>query len=383
MKENNYVHKIISRIVNGASAIIFCVTMFSCGNKTANTIVEVEQPTEIQDITNIARAVADSLLNTMTLEEKVGQCLMPSLYSKDSPATIRKLKEYISDYHIGGVVLLKGDSHSARRLSEIADSASIPLFVALDAEWGLGMRLTDAPTYPMNGKMAKDLEDTELYDYGREIAKESRAAGINMILGPVVDIVSNPRSAIGNRSFGKDPEMVSNYAVAYARGLESGGVISVAKHFPGHGGALHDSHTGVAKIYKGISDLDTVDLKPFRDYIDAGLNGVMAGHIQSIALDPDGNPASVSIDMLTSLLREEMGFKGLILTDAFSMGGAKGFSAINAINAGADLVLSPSNVEKEYNGILESIKENREEINVINDRVRKILFTKYLFGIIP
>ena len=364
-------------------SLVLCIGMGSCNDNAAKIEKEGFDHSEVKfDITERAEAYADSLLKDMTLEEKIGQCLMPSIFAKDSPATIKLLKKYIDDFHIGGIVLLKGDTKSAKRLSEISDSSKVALFIALDAEWGLGMRLADAPTYPKNGAISKKLEDTELYDYGREIAKESREAGINMILGPVVDITSDPRGVIGNRSFGDDPIMVSDYAVAYARGLESGGVVSVAKHFPGHGAAINDSHAGIAKLYKSISDMDSVDLKPYRDYIAAGLNGVMAGHIQSMALDPDGNPASVSIDMLTSLLREEMGFKGLILTDAFTMGGANGFSALNAISAGADLVLCPSDIEKEYKKILESVKENKTDIKLIDDRVRRILFTKYLFGIL-
>lgn len=354
----------------------------SCIGKKGNQNIQEEVSEKIEyDITKQAEAYADSLMKGMTMEERVGQCLIPALYSKDSPSTIKLLRNYITNNHIGGIVLMKGDTASARKLADICKESEIGMFVAIDAEWGLGMRLKDAPVYPKNGNLSKDLADTDLYNYGSEIAKESRATGINMVLGPVVDLSTNPRSVIGKRSFGDDPALVSEYAVAYARGLESGGVISVAKHFPGHGGAYNDSHAGLAKLYKGISDLDTMDLKPFKEYIDAGLSGVMAGHIQSMALDPDGNPASVSIDMLTSMLRGEMEFKGLILTDAFSMGGANGFSAINAINAGADLVLCPVDLDKEYNAIMERLHNGIQDPEVINDRCRRILFTKYLFGI--
>ena len=363
------------------------VVFISCNSKTREqeNIEESEVASTPSDITELARAYADSVLQTMTIEEKAGQCLMPSIFAKSTPASIVKFKRYLEDYHVGGIVFLKGDTKSAKTLSEIAeeisDSTGIGLFLSIDAEWGLGMRLEDASIYPKNGNISKELEDTELFDYGREISKESREAGINMILGPVVDITTNPRNAIGNRSFGDNAELVSDYAVAYAKGLESGGVISVAKHFPGHGGAYNDSHVGIAKIYKGITDMDSIDLKPFRDYVNAGLTGIMAGHIQSMALDPDGNPASVSVDMLTSLLREEMGFKGLILTDAFTMRGATGFSAKEAIAAGADLVLCPSDVEKEYHNLVENLQNGCLDIEVINDRVYRILFTKYLFGL--
>ena len=203
-----------------------------------------------------------------------------------------------------------------------------------------------------------------------------------MVLGPVVDITSVTRGVIGKRSFGDNPSRVSDFGVAYAKGLESGGVISVAKHFPGHGSTIIDSHKGVAKVKRGISAMDSIDLKPFKDYINLGLTGIMAGHIQSLALDPDGKAATVSMDMLTSLLREEMGFKGLVLTDAFDMGGAKGYSAIEALQAGADLILSPSNIKNEYNNLLEAVNNGKLDMKIVNDRCKRILFYKYLFHIL-
>lgn len=338
---------------------------------------------EVFDITQRALLSADSLFTQMTLEERVGQCLMPSIYSTDDAYTLSVFHKYIEDFHIGGIVLMQGDLKSAKTLAEIGDDAVIPLFVAIDAEWGLGMRLKDAPIYPKNGDISKEAAETELYDYGRKIAEECRQAGINMVLGPVIDINSGYGGVIGNRSFGSDPEVVSEFGVAYAKGLESGGVVSVAKHFPGHGSTIMDSHLGVARINRDISALDTLDLKPFQEYIGAGLTGIMAGHIQALALDPDGKAASVSMDMLTSLLREEMGFKGLILTDAFDMGGAKGFSSAEALRAGADLILCPKNVGKEYQNLLKMVKSGELSLDIINDRCRRILFVKFLFLSFP
>lgn len=346
--------------------------------------MESEKTDSIQyDLTSKCSWLADSLLTTLTLEERVGQCLMPSINSSSDPYTLALYKKYIEDYHVGGIVLLKGTLKSAQELARIGSESDVPLFIAIDAEWGLGMRLEDAPTYPKNGNISKETEDTELFDYGMKIANECRVAGINMVLGPVVDITPVNQGFIGKRSFGDNPARVSEFGVAYAKGLESGGVISVAKHFPGHGSSVIDSHRGVAKVRRTITALDSIDLRPFKEYVDLGLSGIMAGHIQSLALDPSGNAASVSMDMLTSLLRDEMGFNGLILTDAFDMGGAKGFSALDALKAGADLILCPRNIEKEYENLLRSLKEGELELAVLNNRCRKILFYKYLFGVIP
>lgn len=365
--------------------IISSVVPFLCvacgrANKTVRGETEEKniQPVP-RDLTSVAAEMADSILAELTLEEKVGQCLMPAILSNSDETTLELFRKYIEDYHVGGIVLLKGDLKSAETLARLGNEAKIPLFVAIDAEWGLGMRLKDAPVYPKNGNIDKDSDESELYDYGRRIAEESRRVGINMVLGPVVDITSSTKGVIGRRSFGSDPQLVSEFGVAYAKGLESGGVVSVAKHFPGHGSARNDSHKGVARLETGISLLDSLDLRPFREYINAGLSGVMAGHLQSLALDPDGNPASVSMDILTSLLREELGFKGLILTDAFDMGGAKGFEAADALKAGADLVLCPSDLAKEYQNIIEEIKRGELNISLINDRCRRVLFTKALF----
>lgn len=362
-----------------AAYLLLCFCIFSCGKKNAKVNDNLSIPVTERDITSLAESYADSLLTNLTLEERIGQCLMPSLNASIDSSTLELYKKYIEDYHVGGIVLFQGDLSSAKKLASLGEESKVPLFIAIDAEWGLGMRLSDAPVYPKNGNIKDGKEDWELFDYGREIAAQSKEIGINMILGPVIDVVSENGGVIGKRSFGNNPSRVSEYGVAYAKGIESGGVISVAKHFPGHGSTLIDSHNKVAVINRDISLLDSTDLKPFRDYINSGLTGIMAGHIQAPALDPDGTAASVSMDMLSSLLREEMGFKGLILTDAFNMGGAKDFSAADAISAGADIILCPSNVETEYNNLMKSVKSGVIDISLINSRCRRILFIKYLF----
>lgn len=367
----------------GFLSLVLCIIVGSCGKFQRGDKIEIAIEDKVSnDLTQVALNYADSLLTTMTLEERVGQCLMPSLFALNDPATESLYKKYIDDYHVGGIILLKGNVQSAKELALIGSQAKIPLFIAIDAEWGLGMRLEDAPVYPKNGNISSEAEDTELFDYGLTIAKECKDIGINMVLGPVVDIASVNSSVIGKRSFGNNPRIVSEFGVAYAKGLESGNVISVAKHFPGHGSSVVDSHRGIAKVTRDISQLDSIDLKPFKDYVNLGLTGVMAGHIQSLSLDPDGRAATVSMDMLTSLLREEMGFKGLVLTDAFDMGGAKGFSATEAIKAGADIILSPNDIGKEFDFLINNVKTGKIDISVINDRCMRILFYKYLFDII-
>ena len=373
-------------IIRGIICLAFCFLFISCkdsqGGETRKTGKREESDIIKKDITLRADLYVDSLLTTMTLEEIAGQCFMPSIYSNADSLNVLLLKKYIEDYHIGGVLLLKGDKNGVIEISKIGNSTKIPLFISIDAEWGLGMRLADAKIYPKNGNIDINSEETELYDYGNRVANECREIGINMVLGPVIDIASTTGGIIGKRSFSSDPQLVADFGVAYAKGLESGGVISVAKHFPGHGGIETDSHKHTVTINKNITMLDTVDLKPFRSYINAGLTGIMAGHIQSKALDPNGTAASVSMDMLTSLLREELEFKGLVLTDAFNMGGADGFSASDALIAGADIILCPSDVGKEYNELMKNVQMGNIDVSIIKTRCKRILFTKYLFGII-
>lgn len=360
-----------------------CLFSCSCNKKGDyhNEAVSSFRIEKVSDETLLAERKADSILNTLTLEERIGQCLMPSVLATQDEVNLQTLQSLINDYHVGGVVIMEGDVASAQAIGNLSADQKIPLIVAIDAEWGLGMRLKDAPVFPKNGKISKGLNEDVLFDYGREIGTESRLLGINMVLGPVVDVTQTSFGPIGNRSFGANPKTVSDYAVAYAKGLESSGVISVAKHFPGHGSVIQDSHKNVGVVNKTISELDSIDLRPFLSYIDAGLSGIMAGHLNVRALTPEKVPAAVSFDILTNLLREEMNFKGLILTDAFNMGGATGYTVADALKAGADIVLFPNDLNDEVKNILDQIKNGNLDERVIDERCRRILFTKELFRI--
>ena len=333
------------------------------------------------DITSMVMARADSVLTSLTLDQKVGQCFMPAIYASDDSLTMKRFRGYMSDLHVGGVVLLKGDLTSAAVMSAAGASAEVPLMMAIDAEWGLGMRLTDAPDFPRNGKLGPGADESLLFDYGVEVARECRRIGINMVLGPVVDVTENPNGVIGSRSFGSDPRRVADLGVAYARGLESGRVISVAKHFPGHGSPRGDSHKSLPVIRRSLHQLDSIDLYPFRSYIDAGLSGVMVGHLAVPAIDPEGLPAAVSPVVIRGLLRNELGFSGLVLTDALNMGGVEGYASSAALVAGADIVVAPANTAQEIHNVVESVRRGEIGVEIINDRCRRILFYKILAGV--
>lgn len=333
------------------------------------------------DLTAEARLLADSALSMLTLEERVGQCFMPSVLSISDSVNLDKLRRYIVDFHVGGIVLLRGDLRSAAVMAGMGASARVPLITAIDAEWGLGMRLEDAPGFPRNGNIAAQADEQLLFDYGREVARECRRVGINMVLGPVVDVVGNPGGVIGDRSFGGDPIRVADLGVAYSRGLESGGVLSVAKHFPGHGASADDSHVSLPVLLRGRQELDSIDLYPFRSYIDAALNGIMVGHLAVPAVDSLMLPAAVSPAVIGGLLRDSLGFRGLVLTDALNMGGVAGYGAGAALEAGADIVVGPADTGAEIRNVMDLLKTGKMRMSVIDAHCRRILFYKFLTGL--
>lgn len=324
-----------------------------------------------------AAGEADSLLCAMSLEEKAAQVLVPALYATDDYYTLEAAARYARE-GIGGIMLLKGDTASARRLADTLEYHSrIPAFMAIDAEWGLGMRLRDAPRHPLNAELGAGATEESIFETGRQVGAQCRALGITMVLGPVVDVAS-PGSYIGRRSYGEDPRKVSDLAIAYARGLESEGVVSVAKHFPGHGAAVGDSHRGKPVIYRSLHDLDSIDLYPFRRYIEEGLSAVMVGHLAVPAIDPALRPAAVSQAVVTDLLRDDLHFDGLVLTDAMGMEGSEKKGAVEALKAGADIVLSPVDAQREKAGIVAAVHDGDLDERILDSHVRRILYRKML-----
>lgn len=368
--------------------VLFSVWIVAgCGSvdegDNASETIAVSSPKS--DYTENAKYWADSLLKSMTLEERVGQLFMPSSYAVADQPTLRKLKEYVADCHVGGIVFLKGDMRSQAVLSDSLQALSTtPLFIALDAEWGLNMRYAEAPRYPVNSRLAR-ASDQIMYEYGFEVARQARRLGINMLLGPVLDVLGRDGGVIGYRSFGKDAKIVSALGIAYSRGVEDGSVITVSKHFPGHGSAKEDSHNYLPIVYSDSALLDSVDLLPFREYINAGLSGIMVGHIAMPAIDDELQSAVLSPKIMKSLLREKMDFAGLILTDAMNMRGAgeniDGGASVEVLRSGADIVISPFDTKKEIAAVINAVNKGDLTIEEINEKVRRILFFKYKAGL--
>lgn len=368
---------------------IVCLTalLSSCSGHISQKDSDSATPAELDsiqsrhDISSDARLWADSIISTMTIEEMAGQLIMPAVFSDSNIPNLQLIRQYATDCHVGGLVLLKGTVPAATVIADtLRRIMTVPPFIAIDAEWGLFMRLADTPEFPRNGRISPEADETAMFDYGSELARECREVGVNMVLGPVLDVLpgSYSGSGIGSRSFGHDPQRVARLGVAYAKGLESGGVISVAKHFPGHGAADADSHKRLPIVSKTREQLETSDLLPFREYIDNGMSAMMTGHLLVPALDEEEMPVTVSEKILKDFIRRELGFEGLILTDAINMAGATGYTAADAIIAGADIVLAPADTGDALAGIMESVRSGRMRMDTLRDRVGRVLFYKYI-----
>ena len=346
-------------------------------------------------------AYIESRVSEMSLEEKVTQLLVIALVSSDTggalteldPLTERRLREL----QPGGVVLYGGNIDNVSQLTELISGveaiARIPLFVAIDEEGGLVSRLRhlgpDAATHLPPASTVGAAGDPLLsYRAGRALGTELRALGINLNFAPVVDVASpadNP--FLDSRTYSGDPQVVSRLATAFLRGLQNRGVSAAVKHFPGHGGAVDDSHYGTAAVDASAERLDEVDWPPFRAAVEAGADAFMVAHVAVPALTGDETPASVSPAVLKGAARGELGFEGLLISDSVTMGGLSDVlgdrsAAVAVVAAGGDIVLTPARPERAREALLAAIRDGRIPEERIDASVRRILRVKLDRGIL-
>lgn len=285
--------------------------------------------------------VSPFYLSALTLEEKVGKLFVVPICPTHGEKHIEKVHKLLKERHIGGVIFMAGTSSEQKCILQFLD---MPLLTFQDAEWGVGMRLADIPPLPKNLTLGAIQDLGLLRAFGRELARQSLSMGIVCPLAPVVDVNSNPKNpVIGKRSFGDDPDEVASRALAVMEGMREGGILACAKHFPGHGDTIVDSHWSLPQIDKPLEALETTELIPFRALIDAGVDLVMVGHLQFPALSAD--PSSLSYEIITELLREKLGFEGVVITDALNMRALSlNYSIEEVVTktlfAGADLLLT-------------------------------------------
>lgn len=329
-------------------------------------------------------------MRDMTVRQKVAQLIFIS-YNVGDAWDLHSLQDKaVEKWGIGGVMPF-GDplASSMARLNDLQCKSNIPLTVCLDCEWGASMRYKEFKTHPRNATLA-NYPDSSVYNVGREIGRELKSLKMQVAFAPVVDVNINPKNkVIGTRSFGSDPDLVATKGVEIMRGIQDEGVIACAKHFPGHGDTSVDSHKGLPVLTCTRERLDSVELKPFRAMIKAGVKMVMIGHLSVPALDPSGAPASVSKPIVTGLLREELGFKGLIVTDALQMRGVLDYfkgngpaASLAAYEAGADIILMPKSISGAIDAITQAIESGRLSEKDLDERVKRVMMIKARAGML-
>jgi len=360
---------------------------------------------------------ADKQLKKMSLDEKIGQLISVGInatfLNQDSDA-FRLLQHQVVDNHVGGIIFFKGPVYESVMLgNRLQQLARYPLLISSDLEAGSGMRFDDTINFPWNMAVAATGNPEYARRQGVVTAREARALGVQQIYAPVVDVNNNAANPVINvRSYGEDPAAVARFAAAFTEGAQSGGVIATAKHFPGHGDTATDSHRGLPEINVDRARLNAVELVPFRSAVDAGVGAVMVGHIGLPQIDPTvvkplpknvkskptdtteaaeieaggTMPATLS-PVLGGLLRNELHFNGLIVTDALSMSGLTIYftqeeAAVRALEAGADLLLKPADPDTSLRGVRAAVQSGRLSEKRIEQSARKILAAKYDLGLV-
>jgi beta-N-acetylhexosaminidase len=345
-------------------------------------------------------AWVETTLKKMTLRQKLGQMLMPyyfGAFTSTDSAEYKELLHQVEANDVGGFILgtIRGPLGiersqvypSAVLTNELQRHAKIPLLIGADFESGAGMRIDEGTSFPSAMAVGATNDPKLAYTMGKVTALEARAAGVQWIFAPDSDVNNNPDNPIINiRSFGEDPQRVAEYVAQFVRGAEENGALATAKHFPGHGDVSVDSHLALAAVPGDRAELEGTELVPFRAAIAAGVSSIMPGHLSVRAFEPDPTvPATFSKSILTGLLRDEMKFKGLIVTDALDMGGvtslAPGEAVVRAVEAGADVLLQPPVPDAAMAGLEEALKSGRISEKRIDESVRRILLAKSRVGL--
>lgn len=329
----------------------------------------------------------DSIYNELTLNEKIGQLFVPMVFSEDDEQYQTTL-ELIREYNIGGIIFSRGGPiKQSKWLNTFQENSRIPLLVAMDAEWGVGMRLDSVIDFPWAMTLGA-IEDLDLIeDLGYRMGQQEKRLGVHLSYGPVLDVNTNPDNPIiGNRSFGESKERVTQRALAYMNGHHRAGILTTGKHFPGHGDTDQDSHLTLPTISLSEKRISEVELYPYRKLIDQGLSAVMVAHLNIPSLVDSILPASLSKDVVTKLLREDLDFRGLIVTDALNMKGVTQYASSSVVDkiaflAGHDMLLISKDIPKGIEVIKDAIKSNEISEDRLAYSVKKILMAKYKVGL--
>jgi beta-glucosidase-like glycosyl hydrolase/CubicO group peptidase (beta-lactamase class C family) len=331
----------------------------------------------------------DSLMNALTIDQKIGQLFMVQVYPEKDGQSVKAVLDQLNQYQVGGILFMQsGPITLAKVCNRLQNSSHIPLMIAIDGESGLGFRLDSTINYPDQQALGAIQNDSLIYRMGYEIGQQCRMLGINMNMAPVADINRTPDNPVINfRSFGQNRRLVALNAWLYAKGMQDAGVLAVAKHFPGHGNTVADSHLSLPVVPGSIAELDSIDLFPFSFLAEKGIGAIMTGHLQVPALEPERTlPASLSPGIIRKKLIGEMGFKGLIITDALNMKGvsnrfSSAESAVKALKAGNDMIEVVPRLDNAVHAVLKAVAAGEISIREIDEKCRKILGAKKWMGL--
>lgn len=331
----------------------------------------------------------DSVFNSLTDDEKIAQLMVIRAHSNLGADHVAKVTNDIQKYNVGGLCFFQGGPVRQANLTNFYQSiAKTPLMITIDGEWGLGMRLDSVTKFPFQLTMGSINDENLVYRMGLAIGEQCKRLGVHVNYAPVVDINNNPNNpVIGYRSFGEDKDKVSRYGVAIMKGMQDAGIMACAKHFPGHGDVAVDSHYDLPVITKNMTELDSVELVPFKAVFDAGIGSVMIAHLYIPAIDNTANRAtSISKSNVTDLLRNSLHYNGLTFTDALEMKGVTkyfpdGTISVEALIAGNDMLCLPASVPESIEAIKKAIADRRLTWEDINAKLRKVLAAKYKLGL--
>tara|TARA_R110002049_G_scaffold61931_1_gene166028 strand:+ start:275 stop:3211 length:2937 start_codon:yes stop_codon:yes gene_type:complete len=330
----------------------------------------------------------DSIMESLSPKERIGQLMFVAAYSNKGADHEQDILETIKKWNIGGLVFFQGDPVTQlNQINKYQKAAKTPLLGAIDAEWGLGMRLDSTISYPFQMALGAIEDEQLIYQLGQEVSRQIKRTGLHLNFAPVADVNNNPDNPVINyRSFGENKLNVAQKSIAYMKGMQDGGLLTTAKHFPGHGDTNTDSHYALPQINHSLERLNNLELYPFKELINAGINGIMVAHLNIPALDPSGKPSTLSKAIITDLLQDKLGFKGLIITDAMRMkgvtkGNEPGIVDKEAVLAGNDVLELTQDVAKAITEIESAVKKNIISQADIDKKVRKILAAKQWAGL--
>ena len=331
----------------------------------------------------------ENLMSKLTLDEKIGQLFMIQAYSNKDKKHTAYVKRMIKKYHIGGLIFMQGTPEKQAQLTNIYQKKSkIPLLIGFDGEWGLNMRLKNSFRYPWNMTLGAVQNNKLIEQFGEQLGKHCKRIGIHVNFAPVVDINTNPANPIiGNRSFGENKYNVTEKAIAFTNGMQRTGVLANAKHFPGHGDTSTDSHKTLPFLDFSLERLDSIELFPYKKLFKTKLASVMVAHLNVPSLEPEsGVPTSISYKVITELLKEKMGYNGLVFTDALNMKGAANYAKpgdidLAAFIAGNDMLLIPEDVKAAVKKLKSALKNKKFTLERLDASVKKVLKAKYWAGL--